>query len=318
MMLTMKVNPINNLILIGSAVVIATAGLPEANANEKQIADLEKDIAALKAKVEEVGGPGNASVQLLSNIETAKAEIEKTKEALPEKEKALAAKSYLLGIYQSAFRVVTSMVAGQDLGTIQLTTGEVIPGASFIKIDKGGILVQAATGSRSIPIAQLPAALGGMLRLPPNVAPVSMTLESVKASKPASLQTEEELAAASAATPGAVATAAPGSAAAQPAPGAAAPPGSPGDAYLQVQQRNTARQKQIIEIKARYSELFAAKKKARAERSVSDAAFRSAKIKKARTEIDLTMGAHDERIALIEAEESKLRTEMARIQSEFE
>jgi len=79
-----------------------------------------------------------------------------------------------------------------------------------------------------------------------------------------------------------------------------------------------ARQKQILGIKARYSELFAAKKKARADRASSDAAFRGAKIKKARTEIDSTMGAHDERIALIEAEESKLRTEMARIQSEFE
>jgi hypothetical protein len=317
-MLTMKVNPINRLILIGAVFVIATAGLPRAEANEKQIADLENDIAALKAKVAELGGPGNASVQLRSNIATAKAEIEKTKAALPAKEKALAAKSFLLGIYQSAFRVVTSMVAGQNLGTIQLANGEVVPGASFLKVDKGGILVQTATGSRSIPIAQLPATLSGMIQQPPTVAPLSMTLESIKASKPASLQTEEELAAASAATAVPVATAGTATTAAQPAPAGAAPTTSPDDAYLQVQQRNTARQKQIFALKARYSELYAEKKKVRDAQALDDAKFRSAKIKKSRTEIDGTMSIHNSKLQNIEAEEAKIRDEMSRIQSEFE
>jgi len=46
--------------------------------------------------------------------------------------------------------------------------------------------------------------------------------------------------------------------------------------------------------------------------------FRSAKIKKSKNEIDSTMSFHNSGIAKIEEEEASLRTEIARIQSEFE
>jgi vacuolar-type H+-ATPase subunit I/STV1 len=302
---------------------IALTGLlvsaaPGVNATEKQIADLEADITELKAELEEVSASGGVATQLLSNIETAKEEIETAKTTLPEKEKALAAKMYLLGVYQSAFRVVTSMVAGEDLGTIQLTNGEVITGASFLKTEKGGIQVQTGTGARSIPISQLPAALSGKLQLPPAIASPTTTFEAVKAAKPEVLRTKEDIAAASSATPAGSATTTAAGATAATGAAAPAPQLSQADAYQQIQQRNAARQKQILQIKARYAELFAEKKKARADKASAEAGFRSAKIKKAKSEVDATMDFHNSRITRIEEEEASLRTEMARIQSEFE
>lgn len=315
----MKISPIRTRIAVIAFVVTLASGNPGVNATEKQIADLEADIAALTAELDEVSESGGVATQLLSNIETAKAEIETAKTALPEKEKALASKMYLLGIYQSAFRVVTTMVAGEDLGTIQLNNGEVVPGALFLKTEKGGIQVQTGSGPRSIPISQLPATLSGKLQLPPAIATPTTTLEAVQAAKPAVLKTKEEIAAASSATPAAPATAAT-AAGATAATGAAAPAPqvSQADAYQQIQQRNAARQKQILDIKARYAELFAEKKKARSDKASAEAGFRSAKIKKAKTEVDAAMDFHNSRIARIEEEEASLRTEMARIQSEFE
>src|SRR5690606_24649163 len=92
----------------------------------------------------------------------------------------------------------------------------------------------------------------------------------------------------------------------------------PANDYVQIQQRNAARQKQILQIKERYSQLFLDKKRARSDKAADDAAFRSAKIKKSKTEVDSTMKLHNQKIEAIEAEEAKLRAEMARIQSEFE
>ncbi|NLT72343.1 MAG: hypothetical protein GXX91_16845 [Verrucomicrobiaceae bacterium] len=285
-------------------------------ATEKQIASLEEDIAELKAELKEVSSSGEAAAQLLSNIETAKAEMETTKAALPEKEKALAEKTYLLEIYQSAFRVVTSLVAGDDLGTVQLTTGEVLSGASFLKTEKGGILVQMATGPRAIPIEHLPATFSGKIQLPPDIAAPGTTLEALQAMKPAPLQTKEELAAAAAGTKKATASAPVASTAGAAAPAAAA--ATPADAYLEVQKRNTARQEKIRQIKARYAQLYAEKKKARADKASAEAGFRSAKIKKARTEVEATMKFHNSKIQRIEEEEASLRQEIQRIQSEFE
>lgn len=304
----------------GAVVVAMTSSFVGLNATEKQIADLEEDIAALKIELGEVSEAGDAATQLISNIETAKEEIEKSREALTGKEKELAAKSYLLGIYQSAFRVTTTMIAGEDLGTIQLNTGEVIPGASFLKTEKGGIQVQTGIGTKSIPISQLPAAMSVKLQLPPSITAPTTTLEVVKASKPALLRTKEDIAAAEAVR---AAGTSPGTAGAPPAgvaevaAGTVAQP-SQADQYQQIQQRNAARQKQIQEIKARYAVLFSEKKKARSDKAADEAGFRSAKIKKAQTEITAAMDFHNSRIARIEAEEASLRTEMARIQSEFE
>lgn len=312
----MKISPIRNHIAAIAFMVIVASGSPGVNATEKQIADLEADIAALTTELEEVSASGGVAVQLLSNIETAKEEIETAKTALPEKEQALAAKMYLLGIYQSAFRVVTTMVAGEDLGTIQLNTGEVIPGASFLKTEKGGIQVQTGTGPRSLSISQLPATLSGKLQLPPAIASPTTTFEAVKSAKPEVLKSKEEIAAASSATPAAPATAA--GATAVTGAAAPAPQLSQTDAYQQIQQRNAARQKQIQEIKARYAVLFSEKKKARSDKAADEAGFRSAKIKKAQTEVNAAMDFHNSRIARIEEEEASLRTEMARIQSEFE
>lgn len=312
----MKITPIRNYIAAVAFIAAIASGYPGVNATEKQIADLEADIAALTTELEEVSASGGVATQLLSNIETAKAEIETAKTALPEKEKALASKMYLLGIYQSAFRVVTTMVAGEDLGTIQLNNGEVIPGASFLKTEKGGIQVQTGTGPRSIPISQLSAALSGKVQLPPAIATPTTTFEAVKAAKPAGLNSKEEIAAARSATPAAPFPAAGGAADAGAA--APAPQVSQTDAYQQIQQRNAARQKQIIQIRARYAELFTEKKKARSDKAAAEAGFRSAKIKKAKSEVDETMGFLNSRIERIEEEEASLRTEMARIQSEFE
>lgn len=208
----MKMTPSRNHVAAATFFVVMAGCLGGVSATEKQIADLEEDIAALKVELEEVSASGGAATQLLSNIETAKAEIENTKTTLPEKEDIAAA--------------TTAAPAAPSSGSAGTTA-------------------------------------------------------AVAASPPAPQLSQTE-------------------------------------AYQQIQQRNAGRQKQIIDIKARYAQLFAEKKKARSDKAADDAGFRSAKIKKSKNEIDATMSFHNSRIAKIEEEEASLRTEIARIQSEFE
>ena len=163
---------------------------------EKQVQDLEKDIAALKAELEQLSGDGGTVTQMSENIKTAEAEVESTREALASKEKSIAGNEFLLGVYQSAFRVVTTLTPGTDLGIVQFSDGELLQGASFISADRGGILVQLPTGSRTVNVALLPDSFSDRVQLPPRTAPITMTVAALKQSKPDFLLTKEELAAA--------------------------------------------------------------------------------------------------------------------------
>lgn len=307
----MKTTSMRARLALGAFSAAIAGGLLTVQAADKQITDLEEDIAALKVKLEELGGPGGSTTLLLSNIETAKKEIEEAKVNLPEKEKTLAANSYLLGAYQSAFRVVTTMVAGENLGTIRLNDGEVIPGASFLKMERDRIFVQTGTTSRSLPLAQLPATLNAKFKLPPTLPAPHSTFENLIASKPAALRTKADLAASSGKAPKGEAENGGVEKGAEAAP-------SPSDVYLEVQQRNGVRQKQILALKEQYAALFQAKKIVRTEQAVAEERFRSAKIKKARSEVESTMGVFTKQIQKIEEDESRIRNDIIRIQGEFE
>jgi len=289
---------------------------------EKQVQDLEKDIAALKAELEQLSGDGGTVTQMSENIKTAQAEVESTREALASKEKSIAGNEFLLGVYQSAFRVVTTLTPGTDLGIVQLSDGELLQGASFISADRGGILVQLPTGSRTVNVALLPDSFSDRVQLPPRTAPITMTVAALKQSKPDFLLTKEELAAAKSGNSN-TAVASTGKNVGQ-EQGAVAPVAKKGseteaaNTFEEVRKRNEARQKQILTMKARYSELLLAKKKARMEKADSEKMFRDAKIKKSSKEIQSTLGLHDKKLQGIEEEEARLRSEMARIQTEFE
>jgi hypothetical protein len=298
--------------------LLLMAGMP-VRGTEKQIQDLEEDIAKLNAEIEALGGEGESVAQMEETIKTAALEVASTREGLLEKEKTIAANEFLLGVYKTAFRVVTTITPGTDLGIVQLTTGELLQGASFVGTDRGGILVQLPTGSRTVDISLLPDLFADRIQLPPRTTPATETLAQVKQSKPEFLVTKKELIAAKAAE-----ATTPGGSSDKDANASVVEKEKMGDeakaalVFEEIRQRNVARQKEVTEIKARYTELLQSKKVAREEKARDERVFREAKIKKSRSEVDSATKMHEDKIKKIEAEEARLRAELIRIQGEFE
>lgn len=282
-------------------------------ATEKQIQELEMEIEEIRNKMESIASEAGNLQQLLANIESVEKELAAIKEELPQKEKSVAEKEFLLGAYQSAFRVVTKLTPGEDLGAIVLRSGERLEPSSFVSAAKGAILVQGATGSRSIPFELLPDTFSSKILLPPRTNAPSQTLAGILPTKPESFLSPTQKAASLAAP-------SPGSNAVN---SASAPPGQASTNetlpdYEAIRRRNEVRQKQIAELKLSFSALFTQKKLAREAKANAEKIFREAKIKKSQTEINSTLKMHQEKIAQIESAESELRQEIARLQSQME
>lgn len=283
-------------------------------ATEKQIAELEGEIAEIQAKIETLKSENGDLPQLMANIEAAEKEIMASKEAFPQKEKSLSDKEFLLNAYQSAFRVVTKFSPGENLGAFVLKNGQSVEPSSFVSAGQGAILVQGATGSRSIPLDQLPDVFASKILLPPRTNPPSTSLSVLKQSKPDVVQgPEEKQMVAASSVPSGNAAAGSSSTTAAPAVSENAAPD-----YEAIRKRNEAREREINELKLRFSELFTQKKLARSDKASAERVFREAKIKKSQTEISSTLKMHDDKISRIELEESELRQRIARLQSEME
>lgn len=299
--------------LVAVLLAVGAAALSSARGNEKQIAELKAEIAALNESIAGFGDRGATIAKLVENVSKAEEEIAASKEAIAARERAISDKEYLLGIYQNSFRVVSSLTPGENLGAFQLKSGENVDACSFVSTAKNGILVQSATGSRTIPLDQLPDTFASRIQLPPAIAAPSLTTAALLETKPDILKTEEDLAAAKS-KPAETVAAAPQAADTPPAPAAG---GAVSEAEA-VRMRNAERMKQIQELKFQFSKLSAQKKTARAEKASSEKQFRMARIKKSQTEVDRTMDLHNMKISGIEAQEAEIREKIARLQSALE
>lgn len=273
-------------------------------ATEEQIQELEKEVAEIRSKIQSLASEHGALKEIASNLQTAEKQISEAKESLPQLEQAISNKEFLLDAYRSAFRTVTKFSPGEDLGSFVLKSGETVEPSSFVSAAKGTILVQGATGSRSIPVELLPDVFAAKVLLPPDAPVISGKLADLVASK-----SETVFGAAKSRTESPRVASAP--------PVQATPDPNLPD-YDAIRKRNEARQNEINELKLRFSELFLAKKNARSDKSAAEKVFREAKIKKSPTEVASTLKIHDDKISRIEEEENQLRLRIARLQSQME
>jgi prefoldin subunit 5 len=280
-------------------------------ATEKQIQELEEEISGIKAKIEALENENGGLQQLLANIESAEKEIEEAKETLPAKEAAVGGKEFLLAAYQSAFRVVTKIPPGENLGSFVLKNGQPVEASSFVSAGNGAILVQGSTGSRSIPLELLPDQFASRILLPPQRSQLSANLSTLKESKPESIRSKEELQAIASTSVESKAT---GSSVS----GAPATDGTTAPDYEAIRKRNLARQNEIAELKLKFADLFTKKKMARQARALDEKTFREAKIKKSQSEVTSTLKIHDDKINQIEMEENAIRQQITRLQSQME
>ncbi len=290
--------------------VVFSGAVSSPFATEEQISELEGDIAALTASIEAVEEESGGVSQLKANLEAAEKEIEAAKESLPAREKAIVGKEFLLAAYQSAFRVVTKFTPGDNLGSFVLKNGQTVEPCSFVRAGKGAILVQGATGSRSIPLPMLPDTFSNRILLPPQTTPMTTSSTVLKEAKPEAIRTAEDMrkVVAKPAFGGAPSAAPAGG----PAASAAAPD------FEAIRKRNDARQREIAELKLRFADLFTQKKIARSEKASAEKVFREAKIKKSQSEVSSTLKMHDDKISRIESDELELRQQISRLQSQME
>jgi septal ring factor EnvC (AmiA/AmiB activator) len=289
--------------------VVFSGAVSSTFATEEQIAELEGEIAALTASIEAVEEESGGVSQLKANLEAAEKEIEAAKESLPAREKAIVGKEFLLAAYQSAFRVVTKFTPGDNLGSFVLKNGQTVEPCSFVSAGKGAILVQGATGSRSIPLPMLPDTFSNRILLPPLTAPMTTSSTVLKEAKPEAIRSAEE-------KRKVVAKPASGGPSAAPAGGPAESAASPD--FEAISKRNEARQREIAELKLRFADLFSQKKIARSEKASAEKVFREAKIKKSQSEVSSTLKMHDDKLSRIEADEHELRQQISRLQSQME
>jgi prefoldin subunit 5 len=278
-------------------------------ATEKQIQELEEEISGLKAEIETLEKESGGVEQLLANIESAGKEIAKAKETLPAKELAVGGKEFLLSAYQGAFRVVTKITPGENLGSFVLKNGQPVEACSFVSAGKGAIFVQGATGSRSIPLELLPDQFASRILLPPQSTSSGKSLASIRESKPESIKTKED---------NRVVAKGPKGNPPASAEGAAAEAGTGAPDYEAIRKRNEARQREITELKLQFADLFTQKKLARQAKANDEKMFREAKIKKSQTEVNSTLKMHDNKLSGIETRESEIRQKITRLQSQME
>lgn len=296
--------------------VSAVAGLTVGFGTEKQIEDLKADIAELEQKIAEFGPAGAELSKLQENIKSSETEIAALKESLPKTEAEIANKEKLLPIYQGAFRVVTKLTPGQDLGSFTLKNGITVEPCNFVGIAGGAIQIQSASGSRTISVDQLPDSFADRVLLPPSTQPVPGSLTVIKESKPGFLKTSaDKVAEKRIANTSSVSAAGASGAATQTETSAAT---TAENDYEGRRLRNEQRQRQISELKIQMSELFSEKKRARDAKAADEKMFREAKIKRSKAETESTMKTHETKIAGIEKAESELRAKIARLQLEFE
>jgi septal ring factor EnvC (AmiA/AmiB activator) len=280
-------------------------------ATEEQIAELEAEIAELTASIVAVEEESGGVSQLKANLEAAGKEIEAAKESLPARERSIGGKEFLLAAYQSAFRVVTKFTPGENLGGFVLKNGETVEPCSFVSAGNGVILVQGATGSRSIPLAMLPDTFSNRILLPPASVEMTTSLAAIKEAKPESILTAEDKKKVVAKT-----TSGGGSAGAAAAGGTA--PADAATDFEAIRKRNEARQREIAELKLQFADLFTQKRISRSEKANAEKVFREAKIKKSQSEISSTLKMHDDKISRIEMQENELRQQISRLQSQLE
>jgi prefoldin subunit 5 len=283
-------------------------------ATEKQIQELEEEISGLKTKIETLEKESGGVEQLLANIESADKEIGEARATLAAKELAVGGKEFLLSAYQGAFRVVTKFTPGENLGSFVLKNGQSVEACSFVSAGNGAILVQGATGSRSIPFEVLPDSFANRILLPPQRNALSANIAGIKESKPEIIRSNDEKKAIASTSVGSK----PASSAASPATAPAAAEGTAGPDYEAIRKRNEVRLKEIAELKIKFTDLFTQKKLARQARAADEKVFREAKIKKSQTEVSSTLKMHDDKIGRIEAEEASVRQQVARLQSQME
>lgn len=309
----MNTRPLSTLAVL-LALLLHSSGWSQAT--EKQIAELEEEIAALEEKISALEEGGGEVARLLGNVETAKAEMAKTKADLAAEEKEAASEEFLLSAYQSAFRVVTTFSPGQALEPFHLANGELVASSTFVGTTKGAITVQTSGGVRTIALEQLPESFRDRVKLPPRTAPLPTNLAAVLATKPEFLKSAEELATAREPAPSSTTAGSGGGAASAGTDPAAA---DPGRAEMEAKQRrNDERQRQINELKLQLPTLFAQKKSVRDEKSNLQQTYRQATIKKSGTEMNNALSRLDDKIRSIEAEETRLRQEISRLQTQFE
>lgn len=306
----MKIKQTSWMVTLALASVFAGA-ISHTFATEEQIAELEEEIAELTAKIDSVEQESAGVSQLKANVEAAEEEIKAAKDSLPAREKAISGKEFLLAAYQSAFRVVTKFTPGENLGSFVLKDGQTVEPCSFVSAGKGEILVQGATGSRSIPLGMLPDTFSNRILLPPATAAITTSVAAIKEAKPESIRTPED-------KKSVVAKSMPGGNASSTAAASGTAPTDGAPDYEAIRKRNEARQREIAELKLKFADLFTQKKIARAEKANAEKVFREAKIKKSQSEVSSTLKMYDDKVSNIEREENVLRQQITRLQSQLE
>lgn len=304
--------------IVGLAAVILSVNLTNSTrASEREVERLRKDIAELREELEEREKKSGGLGRIVSNIETAEAEIEAAKAEFPRIEKEIEEMEFLREIYRSAFRSTTSLQPGEDLGTFRLSNGETVSNAVFVGAGQGEVKVQTTSGLIAIPVSQLPDAVAGKIQGPPSIDTPTVTLADLKASKPDHARTAEEIAEEkrkaeeAAREPELAETETQGQEKkVDEAPAV--------DEHEAAKKRNEARMIRINQLKREYSDVYEQKKRARQKKYDQERQFRQAKIKKAQAEINSTLSIFDSQIENFEIREKEIKDSIADLRSELE
>lgn len=294
-------------------------------ATEEQLKEIKAEIAALEETVAEIEKSEGNSSDIKSNISAAESEIAKTKEGLGDRESEIAEKEYLLSVYQSAFRVVTTLNRGAALGSLTMPDGSTLQNVVFVGISNGAVQLQTSTGLKTVPAGGLPASLASSIQLPPGIPKLVSNIELIYSQKPEAAMTEADkdspspMAKFASNTPAAPAQDPPANKVASDAPGteAVTEPSDKPD-YMKIKERNDVRLKKIQDLREEYTLVYAQLKKLKADRYKAQAGFNSSNIKTSKATQDSAFSGIDSRIDSTNTKILQLKNEMNRVRSEIE
>ncbi|MDF1738116.1 MAG: hypothetical protein P1U86_03060 [Verrucomicrobiales bacterium] len=290
-------------------VLSAALLVPVVQGNQEQLDLLSEEVAALEAKLAELSGSSGGGPGIVANIATAEKEIAETMQQLSEREQRIFEKEYLLAVYQSAFRVVTDLERGESLGTLTMPGGEVLQKVVFVDASNGTVNLQTSVGFKKLKFDEIPAAISGKFKLPPEIPSPATSLEALYAIKPGA---SDGAMAGDSGTDNSVTAVPPSDKVEKKAAT------SEVSEYLEIKERNDARFEKLDDLRARHLALRIDLKDLKAKRRNAQSNFDSDTIKKSKSIQDKVLVPMDNGIKAIDAEIKGIKLEMVRIRSEIE
>jgi len=299
---------------VAAALAAASVAVATAQPSSRAVEQMREQVETLKREIAEFESANSEITRLVENISTAQTTVETLKSELPGLESETRDAEFLVGVYRAAFRVTSDLAPGENLGRLVLADGAVIEGAVYNGFEQGQVRISGVGGIVLVPPANLQSSLRSRFVFPPELPGLPASFDEIYRAKPDIAKTPEEVKRSDR-----MAAAEQEAAAVAEREGAIAQrQGETAQRIDEIEDRgesNEAILRRVRELQAEFYTVNGQRRALLEARSRHEVQNRLSRIKKAPAEMNRILEPYDVQIKELDAEESRLQTEIARLRA---